>query len=221
MSIKEQIRNEEVNGLKTSRSLGLPMIKFNHQQGVFVMSDKAMGDTTLGNKISFTVLAIRGQYMYFDVDTETLKYLSPIDVPKNLKNASCLITGKPLSEVANILEKQGAKLTYIQIVFGYTEVPDRYILSWFPMKGSAIKAWIEYFGKNPPLLNEVTMGLKKNKKGSIVYYTPSIMLVNEEIKIEDKILQTNYENIKEMLTSYNKGESEIPPHTDDDEELPF
>jgi hypothetical protein len=221
MSIKEQIRNEESNGLKVKRSLGLPMIKINHQQGVFVMTEKAMGDTTLGNQISFTVLAIRGQYMYFDVDTETLKYLSPIDVPKNLKNASCLITGKPLSEIANILEKQKEKLTYIQIVFGYTEVPDRYILSWFPMKGTAIKAWIEYFGKNPPLLNEVTMGLKKNKKGTNVYYTPVIMNVNEEIKIEDKILKTNYENIKEMLTSYNKGESEIPQQTEEDDELPF
>jgi hypothetical protein len=221
MSIKEQIRNEEVNGLKTSRSLGLPMIKINHQQGTFIMNEKAMGDTNLGNKISFTVLAIRGQYMYFDVDTETLKYLSPIDVPKNLKNASCLITRKQLTEIAATLEKQGAKMTYIQVVFGYTEMPDRYVLSWFPMKGSAIKAWIEYFGKNPPLLNEVTMGLKKNKKGSIVYYSPVIMNVNEEIKIEDKILKTNYENIKEMLTSYNRGESETHPNTEEDDELPF
>jgi hypothetical protein len=221
MSIKSQIISEESNGLKVSRSLGLPMIKINHQHGNFIMSEKAMGDTTLGNQISFTVLAIRGQYMYFDVDTETLKYLSPIDVPKNLKNASCLITGKPLSEIVNILEKQGAKLTYIQIVFGYTEVPDRYILSWFPMKGSAIKAWIEYFGKNPPLLKEVSMGLKKNKKGSIVYYTPEIKGVSEEIKIEDEVLKTNYENIKELLTSYNKGDKEIPQHTEEDDELPF
>jgi hypothetical protein len=197
------------------------MIKINHQQGKFTLVDKATGDIDLDSKITFTVLAIRGQYLYFDVDTETLKYLSPIDVPKNLKNASCLITGKPLSEIANILEKQGAKMTYIQIVFGYTEMPDRYILSWFPMKGSAIKAWIEYFGKNPPLLNEVTMGLKKNKKGSIVYYTPEIKGVSEEIKIEDKILKTNYENIKEMLTSYNKGESETIQQTEEDDELPF
>jgi hypothetical protein len=221
MSIKEQIRNEESNGLKAGRSLGLPMIKINHQQGTFIMNEKAMGDMTLGDKINFTVLAIRGQYLYFDVDTETLKYLSPIDVPKNLKNASCLITRKPLTEIADSLEKQGAKMTYIQIVFGYTEVPDRYILSWFPMKGSAIKAWIEYFGKNPPLLNEVTMGLKKNKKGSIVYYTPEIKGVSEEIKIEDEVLKTNYENVKEMLTSYNKGDKEIPQHTEDDDELPF
>jgi hypothetical protein len=221
MSIKSQIISEESNGLKTSRSLGLPMIKINHQHGNFIMSEKAVGDTDLGNTIKFTVLAIRGQYLYFDVDTETLKYLSPIDVPKNLKNASCLITRKPLSEIAANLEKQGAKMTYIQVVFGYTEMPDRYILSWFPMKGSAIKAWIEYFGKNPPLLKEVSMGLKKNKKGSIIYYTPEIKGVSEEIKIEDEVLKTNYENIKEMLTSYNKGDKELPQHTEDDDELPF
>jgi hypothetical protein len=184
------------------------------------MNEKAVGDTDLGNTIKFTVLAIRGQYLYFDVDTETLKYLSPIDAPKNLKNASCLITRKPLSEIAANLEKQGAKMTYIQVVFGYLETADRYVLSWFPMKGSAIKAWIEYFGKNPPLLNEVTIGLKKNKKGSIVYYTPVIMNVSEEIKIEDEVLKTNYENIKEMLTRYNKGD-ELPPHTEEDDELPF
>jgi hypothetical protein len=159
--------------------------------------------------------------MYFDVDTETLKYLSPIDVPKNLKNASCLITRKPLSEIADSLEKQGAKLTYIQVIFGYLEMPDRCILSWFPMKGSAIKAWIEYFGKNPPLLNEVTIGLKKNKKGSIVYYTPEIRGVNEEIKIDDNVLKADYLNIKELLTGYNKGD-ELPQHTEeDDDELPF
>jgi hypothetical protein len=197
------------------------MIKINHQQGTFIMNEKAMGDTNVGNQISFTVLAIRGQYLYFDVDTETLKYLSPIDVPKNLKNASCLITRKPLTEIADSLEKQGAKMTYIQIVFGYTEVTDRYILSWFPMKGSAIKAWIEYFGKNPPLLKEVTIGLKKNKKGSIVYYTPVIMNVNEEIKIEDEVLKENYETVKELIHNYNKGDKELPQHTEDDDELPF
>jgi hypothetical protein len=221
MSIKEHIRNEESNGLKTSRSLGLPMIKINHQQGKFTLVDKAVGDTDLGNQINFTVLAIRGQYLYFDVDTETLKYLSPIDVPKNLKNASCLITGKPLSEIAATLEKQGAKMTYIQVIFGYTEMPDRYILSWFPMKGSAIKAWIEYFGKNPPLLKEVTIGLKKNKKGSIVYYTPVIMNVSVNIKIEDEVLKENYDTVKELINNYNKGDKEIPQHTEDDDELPF
>jgi hypothetical protein len=197
------------------------MIKINHQHGKFTLVDKATGDLDLGNKISFTVLAIRGQYMYFDVDTETLKYLSPIDVPKNLKNASCLITRKPLSEIAATLEKQGAKMTYIQVVFGYLEMPDRCILSWFPMKGSAIKAWIEYFGKNPPLLNEVTIGLKKNKKGSIVYYTPEIRGVNEEIKIDDNVLKEDYSNIKELLTSYNKGDKELPQHIEEDDELPF
>jgi hypothetical protein len=221
MSIKEQIRNEESNGLKASRSLGLPMIKINHQHGKFTLVDKATGDIDLDSKITFTVLAIRGQYLYFDVDTETLKYLSPIDVPKNLKNASCLITRKPLSEIAANLEKQGAKMTYIQVVFGYLETADRYVLSWFPMKGSAIKAWIEYFGKNPPLLNEVTIGLKKNKKGSIVYYTPIIMNVSEEIKIEDEVLKENYDTVKELLNNYNKGDKELPQPTEEDDELPF
>jgi hypothetical protein len=221
MSIKEQIRNEESNGLKASRSLGLPMIKINHQHGKFTLVDKTTGDLDLDSKITFTVLAIRGQYLYFDVDTETLKYLSPIDVPKNLKNASCLITRKPLSEIAANLEKQKEKLTYIQVVFGYTEITDRYVLSWFPMKGSAIKAWIEYFGKNPPLLKEVTMGLKKNKKGSIVYYTPVIMNVSVNIKIEDEVLKENYDTVKELINNYNKGDKEIPQHNEEDDELPF
>jgi len=183
MSKLEELKRLEESVRETAGGLRppFPFVGVNYDEevgtvGAFVIGgEKKNGEwispPTVVEKLEFVLLKERGQYTHYNEHLNRLTVKSVILPKFQMKQAVDLISGKPIEE----LRREGLQLTYNSLLLILVRLGGGFAPAIFKLKGATLKSWIDFTKQNPPgLTNLIIATTRKEKKGTVRYFTLSL-----------------------------------------------
>ena len=217
MSLKEELKKLQEQLLEDSQSV-VPRAPF---ERFFISYDPDVGigqyalggekdesgnwtdpPLLIGKSADVIFLKEYGQYVYFDPQLEKVTVKSNIFPKWKAKDAVDLYTDKPIAELKEIYPG----IRYTQVTLILVNI-NRWVPAIWYMKGSTIKAYLDIIRENKLKPEDYIgckifrLGIQKNKKGTVIYYTPTLEKLMEP---SDKDAKTLLSLIPEATEKFKK-----------------
>jgi len=156
----------------------------------------------LGPKMEVIFLKEYGQYTYFDPQAERTTIKSNIFPKFKAKEAVDVYTGRPIAE----LREAYPQIRYNQITLVLVKAKDWQPAIWY-LKGSSLKAYLDILREKKLRPEDYIgylifkLGTKKNKKGTVIYFTPVLDSIREP---DDKDAKEILDLMKKSVVEFKK-----------------